>query len=228
MFCVDATSCRWRAGRAAHRNGQCPRAGPGAGASVGGLACACHHGRGAGRSEPAVRPVRRRALQLPLRAARRADGHDARRALSRAVPGERVPRRSPCCRSWAGTSTAASTRSAAARCSTRTRSIKKALIGYRGAWAAFGIEFNFPVSHNWMSMSPVDFAPSCRTRTAAHRSGSANVDPVFGSSMARRAAPALRAGRCSSSTRRWPTRATRATATTGGPTPRCRSKTTRG
>ncbi len=36
--------------------------------------------------------------------------------------------------------------------------IKKALIGYRGAWAAFGIEFNFPVSHNWMSMSPVDYA----------------------------------------------------------------------
>ncbi len=37
-------------------------------------------------------------------------------------------------------------------------SIKKQLIGYRGAWAAFGVEFNFPVSHNWMSMSPVDFA----------------------------------------------------------------------
>ncbi len=37
-------------------------------------------------------------------------------------------------------------------------SIKKAAIGYRGAWAAFGIEFNFPVSHNWVSMSPVDFA----------------------------------------------------------------------
>ncbi len=36
-------------------------------------------------------------------------------------------------------------------------SIKKAQIGYRGAWAAFGIEFNFPVSHNWVSMSPVDF-----------------------------------------------------------------------
>jgi hypothetical protein len=33
-------------------------------------------------------------------------------------------------------------------------SIKKANIGYRGAWAAFGIEFNFPVSHNWASMSP--------------------------------------------------------------------------
>jgi hypothetical protein len=27
-------------------------------------------------------------------------------------------------------------------------SIEKAQIGYRGAWAAFGIEFNFPVSHN--------------------------------------------------------------------------------
>ena len=29
-------------------------------------------------------------------------------------------------------------------------SIKKAAISYRGAWAAFGIEFNFPVSHNWV------------------------------------------------------------------------------
>jgi len=29
-------------------------------------------------------------------------------------------------------------------------SIKKARIGYRGAWAAFGVEFNFPVSHNWV------------------------------------------------------------------------------
>ena len=58
--------------------------------------------------------------------------------------------------------------------------IKKALIGYRGAWAAFGIEFNFPVSHNWMSMSPVDFA------TGQHADGSGsiwvgNVDQVYGS-----------------------------------------------
>ena len=58
-------------------------------------------------------------------------------------------------------------------------SIKKADIGYRGAWAAFGIEFNFPVSHNWMSMSPVDFA------YAAHQDGSAsitvgNIDRVYG------------------------------------------------
>ena len=34
--------------------------------------------------------------------------------------------------------------------------VKKADVGYRGAWAAFGIEFNFPVSHNWVSVSPVD------------------------------------------------------------------------
>ena len=34
-------------------------------------------------------------------------------------------------------------------------SIKLSRIGYRGAWAALGIEFNFPVSHNWMSTSPV-------------------------------------------------------------------------
>jgi tetratricopeptide (TPR) repeat protein len=47
--------------------------------------------------------------------------------------------------------------------------IKKALIGYRGAWAAFGVEFNFPVSHNWASMSPVDFA------TAQHPDGSASI-----------------------------------------------------
>ncbi|MGI9071552.1 MAG: DUF5107 domain-containing protein [Bryobacteraceae bacterium] len=58
-------------------------------------------------------------------------------------------------------------------------SIKKANIGYRGAWAAFGIEFNFPVSHNWVSMSPVNFAYS------KHDDGSAsvtvgNIDRVYG------------------------------------------------
>jgi tetratricopeptide (TPR) repeat protein len=58
-------------------------------------------------------------------------------------------------------------------------SLKKARIGYRGAWAAFGIEFNFPVSHNWMSMSPVDFS------YAKHDDGSAsvtvgNIDRVYG------------------------------------------------
>jgi hypothetical protein len=58
-------------------------------------------------------------------------------------------------------------------------SIKKARIGYRGAWAAFGIEFNFPVSHNWLSMSPVRFA------YAQHDDGSASVtvgdvDRVYG------------------------------------------------
>ena len=58
-------------------------------------------------------------------------------------------------------------------------SIKKARIGYRGAWAAFGVEFNFPVSHNWVSMSPVDFAYE------GHEDGSAsvivgNIDRVYG------------------------------------------------
>ncbi len=38
------------------------------------------------------------------------------------------------------------------------KSIRKANIGYRGAWAAYGVEFNFPVSHNWVSMSPVDYS----------------------------------------------------------------------
>jgi tetratricopeptide (TPR) repeat protein len=58
-------------------------------------------------------------------------------------------------------------------------SIKKARIGYRGAWAAFGVEFNFPVSHNWVSMSPVNYA------FAEHADGSAsvtvgNIDRVYG------------------------------------------------
>jgi hypothetical protein len=48
-------------------------------------------------------------------------------------------------------------------------SIKFAGIAYRGAWAALGIEFNFPVSHNWMTVSPVDFA------TTANKDGSASV-----------------------------------------------------
>ena len=48
-------------------------------------------------------------------------------------------------------------------------SIKKAQIGYRGAWAAYGIEFNFPVSHNWVSMSPVPYS------TATKADGSASV-----------------------------------------------------
>ncbi|MFI5184602.1 MAG: DUF5107 domain-containing protein, partial [Vicinamibacteria bacterium] len=58
-------------------------------------------------------------------------------------------------------------------------SLKFAQVAYRGAWATFGIEFNFPVSHNWVTSSPVDFA------TARHADGSAsivvgNVDLVYG------------------------------------------------
>ncbi len=58
-------------------------------------------------------------------------------------------------------------------------SIKFARIAYRGAWAALGVEFNFPVSHNWVTVSPVDFA----TTTAPDGSASvwiSNVDRVTG------------------------------------------------
>ena len=58
-------------------------------------------------------------------------------------------------------------------------SIKKAAISYRGAWAAFGDEFNFPVSHNWVSLSPVDFA----FHTNSDDSASVivgNIDRVYG------------------------------------------------
>src|SRR6202166_1751296 len=58
-------------------------------------------------------------------------------------------------------------------------SIKKADISYRGAWAAFGIEFNFPVSHNWVSLSPVDFAFGQKDDGGASvRVG--NIDRVYG------------------------------------------------
>ena len=58
-------------------------------------------------------------------------------------------------------------------------SIKKAQIGYRGAWAAFGIEFNFPVSHNWVSMSPVDFTFGARPDGSASVTVG-NIDRVYG------------------------------------------------
>jgi tetratricopeptide (TPR) repeat protein len=58
-------------------------------------------------------------------------------------------------------------------------SLKKAEIGYRGGWAAYGVEFNFPVSHNWVTLSPVDYS------FASHPDGSAsvtvgNIDRVYG------------------------------------------------
>ncbi len=59
------------------------------------------------------------------------------------------------------------------------RSIKLAQIAYRGAWAALGVEFNFPVSHNWMTSSPVDHAMA----TAPDGSGSiwvGNIDRAYG------------------------------------------------
>ncbi|MGD0485193.1 MAG: DUF5107 domain-containing protein, partial [Gemmatimonadales bacterium] len=57
--------------------------------------------------------------------------------------------------------------------------VKLASIAYRGAWAAFGVEFNFPVSHNWMTTSPVDVAFA----TDFDGSGSVwvgNIDRVYG------------------------------------------------
>jgi tetratricopeptide (TPR) repeat protein len=57
--------------------------------------------------------------------------------------------------------------------------LKFANVAYRGAWVALGIEFNFPVSHNWMTVSPVDYA----TTVAPDGSASiwiGNIDRVYG------------------------------------------------
>jgi tetratricopeptide (TPR) repeat protein len=59
------------------------------------------------------------------------------------------------------------------------RSIRKAQIGYRGAWAAYGVEFNFPVSHNWVSMSPVDWA-TVENPDASASIWVGNVDRPYG------------------------------------------------
>jgi hypothetical protein len=59
-------------------------------------------------------------------------------------------------------------------------SIKLANVAYRGAWAALGIEFNYPVSHSWVTVSPVDYAIG----TDPDGSGSitiGNIDRVYGS-----------------------------------------------
>jgi tetratricopeptide (TPR) repeat protein len=71
-------------------------------------------------------------------------------------------------------------------------SLKFAQVAYRGAWATFGIEWNFPVSHNWVTSSPVDHA------LVTNPDGSAsivvgNLDLVYG--MEWRVALTLRPGR---------------------------------
>lgn len=79
-------------------------------------------------------------------------------------------------------------------------SIKKANVAYRGAWTALGIEFNFPVSHNWLTVSPVDF------RTTRGTDGSAtiwvgNIDRVYGGEW--RVALTLRPGEARLEQRTW-------------------------
>jgi len=58
-------------------------------------------------------------------------------------------------------------------------SLKFARIAYRGVWAAYGIEFNFPVSHNWMTASPVDFSIS-RSPDGSASVWVRNIDRVYG------------------------------------------------
>jgi tetratricopeptide (TPR) repeat protein len=58
-------------------------------------------------------------------------------------------------------------------------SIKFARIAYRGMWAALGVEFNFPVSHNWMTVSPVDFATS-REPDGGASLWVGNIDRAYG------------------------------------------------
>jgi tetratricopeptide (TPR) repeat protein len=57
--------------------------------------------------------------------------------------------------------------------------LKKAQVSYRGSWVALGIEFNFPVSHSWVTVSPVDWATT-RGPDGSASAWIANVDRVYG------------------------------------------------
>jgi hypothetical protein len=58
-------------------------------------------------------------------------------------------------------------------------SIKSAEIGNCGAGAAFGLEFNFPFSRNWVSIAPVDFSYATRADGSASV-WVGNIDRVYG------------------------------------------------
>jgi tetratricopeptide (TPR) repeat protein len=71
-------------------------------------------------------------------------------------------------------------------------SIKFARVAHRGIWAALGVEFNFPVSHNWMTGSPVDFAMT-READGGGSIWVGSIDRVYG--MQWRVQLSLRPGR---------------------------------
>ena len=58
-------------------------------------------------------------------------------------------------------------------------SIKEAQIGMRGGWAAYGEEFNFPVSHSWTTMTPVDYSFASQPDGSGSVTVS-NIDRVYG------------------------------------------------
>jgi tetratricopeptide (TPR) repeat protein len=60
----------------------------------------------------------------------------------------------------------------------RNRTIKPALVAPRGAWIAGGIEFNFPVGHSLVTVSPVDWATESTAVSAAVTVG--HTDRVTG------------------------------------------------
>ena len=146
--------------------------------------------------EPSVRPLRARPVQLPVHAARHAHQRapHAKRGARCILENEYL--QVSVLPDLGGHLYSCIDKVSGREMFYANPSIKKALIGYRGAWAAFGIEFNFPVSHNWMSMSPVDFA----TSTDADGSASiwvGNTDRGLRHAVARASSVCGRAERCS-------------------------------
>jgi len=77
--------------------------------------------------------------------------------------------------------TLALTRSAESPCFMQNPSIKESQDwAIEGAWAAFGVEFNFPVSHNWVFDVRQWILHLRITRTAALSITVGNIDRVYG------------------------------------------------
>ena len=100
-------------------------------------------------------------------------------------------------------------------------------MAYRGAWATFGIEWNFPVSHNWVTSSPVDFATVRHARRQRLDRGRQRR-PRLRHAVAGGAPPAARPRRARAGDDALQPQRPARIASTGGRTRPSRSGTTRG
>ena len=172
--------------------GASPPRRPAAGARVGRHGDDRHLRGGPARRQPALRPLRGRALQLPVHRCGWPSPTARRRRVWRTLNLENEHLRVSVLPDLGGRLWRAVDKANGAQMFYANPSLKFAQVAYRGAWATFGIEFNFPVSHNWMTSSPVDYA-LVRDADGSASIVVGNIDLVYG--MQWRVALTLRPGR---------------------------------